>query len=472
MKYITPLLLILVCFGCSKPKKESNKNVAYFGGEIINPSDEYVLLYHKDKLVDSLKLDEDNRFLVKLKDHENGLYKFYHNPEHQYINIEKGDSILLRLNTLAFDESLFYTGKGAEKNNFYTDLYLVQQQYRDNNLYKDCKLDPASFEKRIDSVYKDRIQRTKEFFSQNPTISADFKDFINNVVTYTKYRCKETYENTINERVNDSIIIPKDFFNYRKNVNLNDSTLNYYVPYIRYAMQYINNESYSECIKKSLKENSKINTSLIYNKNKLKMIDSLVTLPNVRDKLLRYTAYSYFRNNHTDIDKNNDFFKMFQVISHNSESKKEISNLHKGIKDLQKGSFFSDKIHVQDTKYNKIPVNTLNSKKGKTVFYFWTSRQTGHKKLVTRKIKVLAEDFPELNIVGISLDTDHKRWKRALRELEFPVSQQYRVVNEESLSRDFALISINKLIITDQSGRILDAFSNVYNTDLRDQLKK
>lgn len=471
MKYITPLLLILICFGCNDSKKKSDENVAYFGGEIINPSDEYVLLYYQDELVDSLKLDENNRFLVKLKDHKNGLYKFYHNPEHQYINLEKGDSLLLRLNTLAFDESLFYSGKGAEKNNFYTELYLVQQQYRVNSLYNDCKLDPATFEKRIDSVYNQRILRNKEFFTQNPTVSKDYQTFIENVVKYTKYRCKETYENTFHERANDSTSIPESFFGYRENINLNDSTLNYYVPYIRYSMQYINNASYSECIKKTLKENKKINTSLTYNKNKLKLIDSLIELPNMRDKLLRYTAYSYFRNNHTDIDKNNEFFKMFQAISHNSESKKEISNLHRGVKDLQKGNYFSDKVVVQDIKYNKIPVNTLNSKKGKTVFYFWTSRQPGHKKLVTRKIKVLAEDFPNLNIVGISLDTDHKRWKRALRELEFPVSKQYRLTSEESLSRDFALISINKLIITDRTGRIIDAFSNIYDTDLRDQLK-
>ncbi|WP_430413138.1 TlpA family protein disulfide reductase [Kordia sp.] len=472
MKYISPLLLFLICFGCSESKKESDKNVAYFGGEIINPSDEYVLLYHKDELVDSLRLDENNRFLIKLKNHENGLYKFYHHPEHQYVNLEKGDSLLLRLNTLAFDESLFYSGKGAEKNNFYTELYLSEQQYRDNSLYKDCKLTPVAFEERIDSVYTFRKQRNEEFFTQNPTVSVDFKNFINNVITYTKYRYKETYENTAHERVNDSIRIPKDFFKYRKEINLNDSTLNYYVPYIRYTMQYINNESYSECIRKSLKPNTKINTSLTYNMNKLKLIDSLVSLPNVRDQLLRYTAYSYFRNNHSDIDKNNEFFKMFQAISHNSESKKEIANLHEGIKDLQKGSFFSDKIYVQDSKYNKVAVNNLSSKKGKTLFYFWTSRQPGHKKLVTRKIKVLAKEFPNLNIVGISLDTNHKRWKRALRELEFPVSKQYRVTDDESLSRDFGLISINKLIITDQNGRIIDAFSNIYNTDLRDQLKK
>jgi hypothetical protein len=237
-------------------------------------------------------------------------------------------------------------------------------------------------------------------------------------------------------------------------------------------MQYINNASYSECVKKSLKKNTEINTSLTYNKNKLALIDSLIALSNVRDKLLRYTAYSYFRNNHTDIDKNNEFFKLFQKTSHNSESKKEILNLHNGIKDLQRGNQFSNKIFVYDEKYNKVHVNRLNSKRGKTVFYFWTSRQPGHKKLVTRKIKILAKEFPNLNIVGISLDTNHKRWKNALQVLEFPKSLQYRVGDSESLLKDFALININKLIITDRSGKISNAFANIYNTDLREQLNK
>jgi hypothetical protein len=225
MRYIAPILLIFICFGCNDTSKSSDIDVAYFGGEIINPSDEYVLLYHKDKLVDSLKLDDDNRFIVKLKNHKNGLYRFYHNPEYQYINIEKGDSLLLRLNTLAFDESLFYTGKGAEKNNFYIELYLLQQQYRDNALYRDCKLDPTTFETRIDSVYNQRKKRNTEFFELNPDVSDDFKTFISHVVTYTKYRHKETYENTSHDNINDSIVIPSSFFDYRKDINLNDSLL-------------------------------------------------------------------------------------------------------------------------------------------------------------------------------------------------------------------------------------------------------
>ena len=85
--------------------------------------------------VDSLKLDDKNRFLTKLDNHKNGLYKFYHNREYQYINLEKGDSLLLRLNTFAFDESLFFTGKGAEKNNFYIELFLLNEKSLGDNSF-------------------------------------------------------------------------------------------------------------------------------------------------------------------------------------------------------------------------------------------------------------------------------------------------------------------------------------------------
>jgi hypothetical protein len=237
-------------------------------------------------------------------------------------------------------------------------------------------------------------------------------------------------------------------------------------------MQHINNSSYSECLQKSWKGDKALNTSLTYNKNKLALIDSLVTYPYLRNELLRYTAYSYFRNNTANIIKNNEFFKLYQAIATDDKSKEEITSLHNGIKSLQSGNNFSNQIFVYDDKHARIPVNRLNSKRGKTVFYFWTSEQKRHKRLITEKIKALAKEYPKLNIVGISLDTDHKRWKKEVRDFNFPKSRQYRVGKRENVLRDFALISINKLIITDRSGNILDAFADIYSTTLNDQLKK
>ena len=280
MKYITPILLILICFACNDTTKKNVADVAYFGGEIINPTDEYVLLFHKGELVDSLKLDENNRFLTKLKNHESGLYKFYHSPEYQYIYLEKEDSLLLRLNTIKFDESLFFSGKGAEKNNFYMELFLLNVDH-ERPVYKYTQLDSDSFLEKVDSLQHIKLDKQEKFLVNNPNVSNEFKNFTDKVIKYRDFKYRETYLNMFHKRKKkDSTLTIKDsFFEYQKDVNLNDSTMSHYVPYVRYITQYINNSSYSECLNKSWKKDRTINTSLTYNKNKLMLIDSLVTYP-------------------------------------------------------------------------------------------------------------------------------------------------------------------------------------------------
>ncbi|MEM6722112.1 MAG: thioredoxin-like domain-containing protein [Bacteroidota bacterium] len=471
MKYFTPLLLLFVCFGCNDSQNKTQEDVVYFGGEIINPVDDYVVLYHKGEFVDSLKLDDNNRFMGKFKNHQDGLYKFYHYPEYQYIYLEKGDSLLLRLNTYKFDESLFFTGKGAEKNNFYIELFLLNSSH-ERPVYQYTKLNSEDFLKKIDSLQDIKLEMQKKFFAANPDVSEAFKTFTDKSIQYRNFRYRERYQNEFFERKKEdsTLTLVNEFYAYKAKVDTNDSLMCYYRPYTHYIMQYINNYSYSECLQKSWKGDKPLNTSLTYNKNKLKLIDSLVTYSYLRNELLRYTAYSYFRNNTTDIIQNNEFFKFYQKVATDSKSKEEITNLHNGIKSLQSGNSFSNQIFVYNEKHARIPVNSLNSRRGKTVYYFWTSSQNRHKHMITKKIKALSQQHPDLNVVGISLDEDHKRWKKDVQEFNFPNSKQYRVGKRESILRDFALISINKLIITDRKGNIVNAFANIFKPDFLAQL--
>jgi hypothetical protein len=431
-----------------------------------------VVLYHKGEFVDSLKLDDNNRFMGKFNNHKDGLYKFYHYPEYQYIYLEKGDSLLLRLNTFKFDESLFFTGKGAEKNNFYIELFLLNASH-ERPVYQYTKLDSERFLKKIDSLQNIKLQKQQKFLVNNPNVSQAFKKFTDKAIQYRNFRYRETYQNMFfKRRKKDSTLhIADAFYEYKTKVDMNDSTMSHYRPYTRYIMQFINNSSYSECLQKSWKENKPISTSLVYNKNKLGIIDSLVTYPFLRNELLRYTAYNYFRNNTEDIVKNNEFFKLYQSIATDEKSKEEITNLHNGIKSLQSGNSFSNQIFVYDDKHTRVPINRLNSKRGKTVYYFWTSKQKRHKRIITKRIKKLSKEFPNLNVIGICLDTDHKRWKRDIKDVAFLNSKQYRVGKRENVLRDFALISINKLIITDRSGTIINAFADIYDEDLKKQLQ-
>ncbi|NJM79653.1 MAG: hypothetical protein HC854_08650 [Flavobacterium sp.] len=119
-KYFLPLTIIALTSltSCNKAF-EPDSFVAYFGGEIINPQDNYVLFLKDDTVIDTIFLDKNNRFLHKFDSLSPGLYTFKHNPEYQYIYFDKNDSLMIRLNSFDFDNSLTFCGRGDEKNNFF-----------------------------------------------------------------------------------------------------------------------------------------------------------------------------------------------------------------------------------------------------------------------------------------------------------------------------------------------------------------
>ena len=132
-KYLYPLLLaITVPFfvGCSSNSKHTE---TYFGGKIINPKSDYVVLYSMDKVIDTMYLAKDNTFLGKLESVNEGLYYFMHGNENQYIYLEPQDSLMLRLNAWSFDESMVFAGKGAERNNILIDCFLEDE--KDNRMF-------------------------------------------------------------------------------------------------------------------------------------------------------------------------------------------------------------------------------------------------------------------------------------------------------------------------------------------------
>ena len=67
--------LLLICtfftliFSCSN-WGEKPPLVTYVGGEIVNPKGDYVYFLKDDQLLDSVPLDNNNKFLFKTKDIE------------------------------------------------------------------------------------------------------------------------------------------------------------------------------------------------------------------------------------------------------------------------------------------------------------------------------------------------------------------------------------------------------------------
>ena len=111
-------------------------------------------------------VDVDGLFNITIDTITSGLYTFYHEPEFQYIIIDENDNLQIRLNTLDFDESLVYTGKGSSKNNFLMDVFLRSEN---DELEINSKLDLAfdTFKNLVDSLYNKQMNSFKLFKENN-----------------------------------------------------------------------------------------------------------------------------------------------------------------------------------------------------------------------------------------------------------------------------------------------------------------
>ncbi|MGY8916375.1 MAG: transaldolase, partial [Flavobacteriales bacterium] len=226
MRKITFYLFAFILVGCQVDKKSAQS--AFFSGEIVNPTNSYIVLYKDEVIIDSAKLDENNRFTLKLDSVQEGLYHFDHHPELQYVYLEKGDSLMIRLNTSDFDESLVFSGIGEGINNFLLEMFLTYEEEEPtiNNFYE---LEPEAFSKKIDSLRQSKFQLLKELENDIP-LSEKALEIARANIDYTYYAYYEKYPFKHRRKLGEKSIheLSSNFYGYRKHIDYNNTNLTYF----------------------------------------------------------------------------------------------------------------------------------------------------------------------------------------------------------------------------------------------------
>ena len=242
----------------------NNQNVTFLNGKIIKPTNNQIQLLKDEIVIKNIKINSDGIFSSSLDNLSNGLYNFVHLPEFQYLIIEKGDSLVLRLNSLDFDESLVFSGKGSSKNNYLIDVFLEHEEEEDyvKSNYKSSK---RVFKQIIDSL---KNIKTKHYSNYKSSIKTNYISdlIINHAILIPLYSHIENYIilNKKNHSTNVSF-----FNNYRNKIDLNIYELSHFKPYLDYITLKSINESFSE--KKGISYISVNNFSFSVPKIKIKL---------------------------------------------------------------------------------------------------------------------------------------------------------------------------------------------------------
>ena len=134
MKKIVLALSILTIVAC---KEEAPKDYLIFSGKIENQSSDSLYVFQGRAFAKTIKVAEDGTFNDTLKV-ATGMYGIYDGNKNNKTNnlfFKNGNDLKLELDANAFNESLKFSGKGADDNNYFLKKSKMQENLFEPSLF-------------------------------------------------------------------------------------------------------------------------------------------------------------------------------------------------------------------------------------------------------------------------------------------------------------------------------------------------
>ncbi len=454
-KILISFTLLFILFSCKDKDVETNQST-WIGGHIINPKLDYVVFSKGNQILDTVQLDANNFFLLDASDFKAGLYTLGH-FENQIFYLEPGDSLMLHINTIDFDESLYYSGKGGGKNNLLMEFYLLTQNQK--MVMPDFyQLPEVEFEKKLDSMKNVREALYTEFLENNE-VDEEFKKVALANIKYNYYSKKELYI-TANEANNENPISEK-FYSYRKDIDFGNEAHRFYYPYYHFLNRYFDNLAFSELKDKSISTRN----SYSYHYKKLMIIDSLVTNDSLKNSLLRNSSIQYLITA-KNAEEENKLLDLFLKLNNNPKHKKEIEDLAKTAIKLAPGNRIHNLVLVNQ---DNVSVDIVDVIKKPTVIYFWSYEFITSYRNIHSKVAELKSKYPEYDFIGINTDSHFKKWLHLVKNEGYKVDMEFQFENKDDINK-LIISSVSKAIILDRKSIILEGNSNLFNPNFESLL--
>lgn len=451
LRYFFLISGLILIGSCTTPKKDS---MTYFGGKIINPKSDFVLLYNQDKLVDSLILDKDDKFVGEYKNFKDGFYLFKHGGEFQHVYIQKLDSILIRLNTWFFDETLVFSGQGADKNNILIDWFLETEK-ENRSITKYYKLPPVLFKAKMDSLLALRLQKIERFKSKNENLPESYLNILDIIVNYPIYTRYEAYprRNRYYNKTEEFPKTTKDFYDFRTKINLNNDSLKHLGQYSNYIAYRLYNTVNTE----GLASNSKGFSEALLN-----TIDKNITNENLKNIFLFEMLVKDFLDRSSCGLNKKSFHKYFKLSS-DIEDKKQVQRIINDIKNLHGGDPLMD-FQITDYLNTKRSIKKITKNKN-NVICFWNPKYTSNPSL-KKRMSYLTMTFPKVNFILVKISDINSDYVHGI-----DIKSQY-YLEPSSKANLFLTSKLPRVLLVNKKGTIVNGYGYIYSPYFNKQVKK
>lgn len=433
-KLVYILVLSIFVTSC---KEESDTAYVLFSGKIENSNVRKIDIKGND-FETSVSISEDGSFKDTLYIKEKGYYDM-RVGEYTNLFLEHGDDISLTVDAKTFDESLTYTGKGAEVNTYLAAKLLLQEQLK-GGPQEFYALNEADYKKKLKTIKSaldslltaSDLKNSFEKLEKENIFYAHGGELLKYPSFHKYYTKKENFEPG------------ESFFDELKTINYEDEAAYTSIPSYRVLVSQKFSENFSKNYEKHDSSTSKafIATAESLPKGKIK-----------DDMMNRYVGFSLTTDEYME-----EVYNTFMAEVQNEEYKTKVEEKYNKIKNLVKGKpspVFAYENHKGGT-------TALKDLKGKYVYVDVWATWCGPCKAEIPFLKKLEADYHDNNIefVSISIDTPnaYEAWKKMVVEKELGGIQLIADNNWKSkFITDYAIEGIPRFILIDPDGNIVNA---------------
>ncbi|MCF8321294.1 MAG: TlpA family protein disulfide reductase [Flavobacterium sp.] len=209
------IFLIGMLFGYSILSLSQTNNFVIFKAEIANKNTDFISIRDNKKVYKKIQINKDGFFkdTLNVKD---GLYQMYDGVEVTSMYLKNGYDLSLKMDAKKFDESIVYTGVGANENN-----YLAQATIEDSKLDYDkiFALKEAEFNDKVDEISNANLAKL-----ESSNLDPAFIELQKKNIEGNKLGMKQYYgEAQKKQLLNNTMSAPFDYLNFKGgNTKLSD----------------------------------------------------------------------------------------------------------------------------------------------------------------------------------------------------------------------------------------------------------
>ena len=408
MRYVFLMLSLVIFVHCSPVKNGKNIDKVIISGKIENNKVERVKISNSDTVFEAL-INAAGEFSMNFDLNEAG-YFHYQGNEGAPMYISPGDSLHIRLNTLAFDETMEFSGTGQEVNNYLLHKFLVDEAFIYSNDRAIFELNVEAFIPKIGLLNKIKRNMLEEI----KAINSGFYGHEVNILRFEHYALLADYPMMYRQKKGEKPenVIEEAHYNFFAEIDLNNENLLIYDGYEDLLWKFLDTKSAQ---KVTSGEYADYSYPLSY--AKLDVVDEYFTNETIKQKIEKGAILRQI----SMVQFDDDLMKIVEKRVEEEDFKK-YERLYNRLKSLQPGNPAPD-FEIFDPSGNK---KTLASYKGK---YLLLDTWSTNCMPCIREIPLLEKLKEELKgknieIVAVCL-SEKESWLKKINDLGLEKNQFY-----------------------------------------------